>query len=468
MRSFVLGLVLAVVILVPARTAAAQEVQVPMDREGTVYAVGADQAEELGLFRDYEGFQEARLYATGDSLFTLEITYRPAGELLRDRRALTPSAVEMLRARVSAALPAGGQRVRLDQEGRAALLRRLAAVSVFLYGPTAASLSGLDETAASALFLTTSSAGFFIPYFLTRDRAVSRGSAQLAGTGMVLGGLHGLAARGLLWPDNGSEKGILAVASAASIGEGLAGYYFAKKAGMSKNTALTIGSGGWWGGALGLELAAVLSFNLKGNLWGDDGEDDRFSESIEDNTRLFSGVGLAGSIAGLSAGYALSRSEPFTLGDNRILNTTGALGTFTGLSVAALSQTENGRVVVGSMLAGTLAGLGTGVLLTHDHDFASGEGALIAAGTSAAGIGGLAVARMVGADERSAPAFVSAGAAVGFAAMYLTFANQARPTLEVDGWDFQIVPPMLLQVPGPQGAGSRMSPAPGVSLSGRF
>lgn len=78
----------ALLLLLCVATASAQEVRRAFDPEGRIETIDAELAEKLGLFSEYEGFEEARLYQQADSTFVLEIVYRPGPETLRDRRTL--------------------------------------------------------------------------------------------------------------------------------------------------------------------------------------------------------------------------------------------------------------------------------------------------------------------------------------------------------------------------------------------
>jgi hypothetical protein len=80
---------LLIVLLLPSAAAPAQELQIPIDESGRIMVLTAELREELGLFRDVEGFAEARLFLAGDSAYVLEVTTLRGGATLRQRTSLT-------------------------------------------------------------------------------------------------------------------------------------------------------------------------------------------------------------------------------------------------------------------------------------------------------------------------------------------------------------------------------------------
>ena len=105
MRHLLLPLLL--VLLCSARPVLAQETQVPLDESGSLMVIDAsvDEAEEL--FPDFPGFREARLFRVSEDAYVLEVLYESAGEVVRERRSLTPEEVSSLRARVADYLSLG-------------------------------------------------------------------------------------------------------------------------------------------------------------------------------------------------------------------------------------------------------------------------------------------------------------------------------------------------------------------------
>ena len=56
-----------------------QDIQFPMDNESRIQSINADMEKKLGLFSDYSGFIEARIFKAGVSEYSLEIMYRQNG-----------------------------------------------------------------------------------------------------------------------------------------------------------------------------------------------------------------------------------------------------------------------------------------------------------------------------------------------------------------------------------------------------
>lgn len=109
------------VVGIPSRTHA-QEVQVPLDADSTLYAVDAELEDRLNLFPNVRGFQKAVVYRQSEDTYELVVQYRKENQTVRDRRTLTASEVEDLRRRVTRRLQATGTKVDVNQEGRADLL----------------------------------------------------------------------------------------------------------------------------------------------------------------------------------------------------------------------------------------------------------------------------------------------------------------------------------------------------------
>lgn len=435
----------ALLLLFSVSTASAQEVRRAFDPDGRIETIDSRLAEKLGLFSEYEGFQEARLYQQADSAFVLEIVYRPGPETLRDRRSLSASEVERLRARVEKRLRSSGSSSSLDQEGRTELLVNSTLLSLGFYGyALPVSLGIEDGTGVAALYMLTSGAGFFAPYALTRDRPVTEGQTKLfqyGGTrGIAHGALIGLLAAG----DELSVRGFMGSALATSVGEALAGFGLAGTRRIDQGTAETIGAGGDFGLGLGLGVGFLID--------PDDPE-----------PRTVAGPALAGSLAGLLTGRYLSRRTTYTPGDARVLRVLGSLGALSGLAAADLAGIRNTRALLGSTMATSVVGFGLAHRLLRSRDVPTNSGTFTALGTTGGGLTGLGIAYLLTGEEfedADATPFLTLGtlgAAAGFGLMYRTFAEDA-PT-NTTGWRLQLRPVGLtMHTPLRHPSPSRASP----------
>ncbi|MFW5973741.1 MAG: hypothetical protein ACOCTG_07085, partial [Bacteroidota bacterium] len=212
------------VLLLISLSAFAQDVQISFDEEGHIYVIDRSLAASIGVFGDRDGFQEARLFRQSDGSFHIEISYLSDGQLLRERETLTESQVADLRARVESYLD-DRRSVYIDQEGRPYFLRRTAAMSYLVYGPSLVGVLDIDDPgAATAVALLTGSAGFFVPFLMTRDRPVPMPAARMAFGGSVLGYAHGLAAAMAVGGDDLSGQAAFTSALVFSVGEATVGY----------------------------------------------------------------------------------------------------------------------------------------------------------------------------------------------------------------------------------------------------
>src|SRR6056297_3607887 len=86
-----------------ATTAVAQDIQVPFDRDSTLYSLDDELRRQLDLFPDVAGFQGAELYRIDDTSYELVIRYRANGRIRRERRTLSGADVQALRDRIAQA-----------------------------------------------------------------------------------------------------------------------------------------------------------------------------------------------------------------------------------------------------------------------------------------------------------------------------------------------------------------------------
>lgn len=428
----------ALLLLLCASTATAQEVRRAFDSEGRIETVDSSLAKKLGLFSEYEGFQEARLYQQADSTFVLEILYRPGPETLRDRRMLSTSEVEKLRARVEKQLSSSRSPSALDQEGRTKLLVNSTLLSLGFYGyALPVSLGIEDGTGVAALYMLTSGAGFFAPYVLTRNRPVTEGQTKLFQYGGTRGIAHGAMIGLLVGGDELSVRGLMGSALATSVGEALVGFDLAGTRQIDQGAAETMGAGGDFGLGLGLGTGFLI-------------------DPDNPEPRTLAAPVLAGSVAGLLTGRYLSRRATYTPGDARVLRVLGSLGALGGLTAADLAGVQNTRALLGSTMATSVVGIGLAHRLLRARNVPANSGTFTALGTTGGGLTGLGIAYLLTGEEfedADATPFLTLGtlgAAAGFGLMYRTFAEDART--RASGWRLQIRPlGLALNTPVPVG-----------------
>ncbi|PEN15203.1 hypothetical protein CRI94_02675 [Longibacter salinarum] len=448
----VLLLVLAVV-TVP--NAAGQEAQVPVDQNGTVYTIDAELRHELGLFPDITGFQSAALYELSDGQFELVIHYRTGQSTVRERRTLSTSDVQSLRAKVTSGLQRIKARPRLDQDGRYGLLASTTLIGLAEGGLVSAAL-GLDGEAAGSVTLIGGATGFFVPLVLTQNANATEAEADMTFYGGLQGAAHGLQLYLLASGDEDVDDERLAtgVTALSIAGESLLGYTIARR-------------NDWSGGHAEMTSFTGLSGNLIGyglarGFVGDGG-----------SVRLLSGLSIAGSLTGAVIGHQLGRSDRYTEGDARIYLQTGLLAANLSGSTLAAADVDG---EYGPSLAVTLAGTGGLVLgryLVRNRDFTSAQGNLVVLGGVAGSLFGGGIAVATEATEDTAVMLQALGSLAGSAFTYGVFAGdaarQARQRGSTVGLNLRITP-TIPSLPGPNGRRIRLSDSvqPKVSLTARF
>jgi hypothetical protein len=334
----------------------------------------------LGLFPEVQGFRTARLFVRSDGSYLLEIEVEREGRMERERRPMDAARLGAFREDLQARLAETPGIRPEDHGGRGGLVLSQTLLGVAYHGwavPVALDISS-DRTAV-ATYLLTAGASFYLPYRLTRGRAVSEAHRDLAFFGNTRGILAGLLLGDILAGEESSASdwrlggGVIAGWSG-----GLAGYLAAERFHPDPGTAALWTAMGDMGLAAGAMAAYAFGpYATETVVRGD--PEFPYTEERRRNTSLGHGITLAGGVGGLAAGAWLGDRIPMTEGNVTVLRSAALLGAQTGLSVASL-VTDDGRAGVGGALAGGIAGLALGAPWLSDRNFTSGEGLLIAAG----------------------------------------------------------------------------------------
>jgi len=388
--------------------AASQETQVPLDEGGRVAAIDKAIEAQLGLFPEYEGFEEARLFESSDSTYSLEIIFRAEDKLQKVSRPLSRDEVLTLRARVTAAIRARAPETGLDQSGRSAFLIGTALLSLGYYGWAAPYVLHIDDGRAfGGVYMLTSGLGFFGPFLLTRTRSVTDGEATLSLYGATRGVVHGWCVSALAAGEDREARDTITLGVITSLSEYAAGFIAADRTGMSAGTAEAISAVGDFGLGLGWGTAYVAD---------------------QEGERIKAGAMLAGSGVGLLSGGLLSRTQRYTRGDAYVLRAAGTLGAYLALAGSA-SVTDDDKVAVASSMAGALGGLGAGHHLLRGKDFTTGQGVLVNLSQVAGGLFAAGLVFIAGVDTDPVWPYMvssSAGALTGFLLTYHSLGDKAR------------------------------------------
>ncbi|MCK4338804.1 MAG: hypothetical protein KAW87_02290 [Candidatus Cloacimonetes bacterium] len=408
----------------------AQEIQIPIDEEGKIEYIDSKLEQKLGLFAEYSKFREARLFQISDTSFVLEIFYQPQEKLLKVRLPFSLEDTKNFQRKVTERIKQKEPQVVINQEGRTKLIVGTMGLSLGYYGwavPVALEVD--DVKLAVALYMFTSSAGFYIPLSVTRNIPVTDAAATLSLYGGRCGIVHGISLANLLSREP-SGQGLSASGMLVSIVETLAGFNIANRLNISAGTAETICVGGDFGIGLGLGMAHLANF------FGDD------------KGQAVAGSILLGSGVGLFWGKLLADHQPYTRGDAHVLSATGLLGAYIPLAAVDISGTKNEKAYTAASMLGAVVGLGLGHNLVQGKDFTTSQGNLIRLSELAGGLLGLGVAYLISSeDEDSSVLYLtlsSIGAAGGFWLMYRSYAQSARTSNKGSSWNINIRPEGLL------------------------
>jgi hypothetical protein len=407
-------LLTAIILLLCAAGATAQEVQVPLDREGAVGEIDRELARRLGLFLDeYPDLEVVRLYQADTGGFVLEIAFVRDGRRARQRVPMTAAEVDALRSRVSEAISRQAPEVTLDQEGRFLLLGTTTFMGLGFYGWAVPVILDMDSPrAVLSTYMFTAGASFVLPYLYTRDRPVTYGMANAGFWGATRGASHGALLSEALDPE-GDGRLAAALGLGASLAEGLLGYNWARATDMSAGRAHTIGNFGDFGSALGATSMMVIQPG------GD---------------RAVPATVLAGSLAGIGVGAGLADRFPYSWGDAEVQRAGFVLGAANAGVVfdwVADDPSDDQVRLLGALFAG--GGL-AGAYATHRAmeglDFSVSQGFLIDLGTVAGGLLGSGLAFLISSEEVDDPTLfftlAALGADAGFLATFAGLADDAR------------------------------------------
>jgi hypothetical protein len=431
-------------------SAAAQDVQVPFDRDGTLYSVGPDLRRQLDLFPEVAGFQGAELYRIEGGAYELVVRYRANGRVRRERRPLTEADVQALRTRIARGRSARGEAEGLE-DGRYGLLASTSFHGLTQGGLLAGALGAEDE-AALTLPLMGGAIGFFGPLLATRNARVTEGEADMAFYGGVQGYVHAVQLAGLAGGDQIGGRGVAGFAALAGAVEGTVAYRIARTRNWRGGHAEMVSFNGLGGNLVGLGLSAVI-----------------VGEGGEDVPRLLAGTSLLGSVAGAYLGHRMGRTDRYTEGDARVYLQSAAQGV--NLMGSFLTLQDDGAVrpaallLTGSAVGGALLGR----RLVRNRDFTGTQSLLLGLGSVTGSLAGLALTLEAdGASSRTIAQGI--GSAAGFGITYAILEDDARQQASTATSDLDLdvrMGPALSGTPRPSTMGAEAL-APRVTVTATF
>ena len=445
-------------VLGSAMSASAQDVQVPVDTDSTVYTIDSDLRSALGLFPDISGFQGAELYRLEEGGYELVVRYRVNDRILRDRRSKTGAEVQQLRNDVSSRLAERREKRPLTQEGRYGLL---AATTVhgLVEGGLIAGAGGLEGGNVATTVLSGGALGFFLPLLATQSTSVTEGEADMTFYGGLQGYAHGVQLATLATGGDSDGRAAAGVAAAFGAIEGTAGYLIARRRNWTGGHAEMVSYTGISGNLIGFGLGATLIR-----------EPDDLDGPAE--RRALAATSMLGSLGGIYLGHRMGRTDRYTEGDARIYfqsMTQGANLTASFLSIGGLPPA---RPTIGLASGSALACGVFGRWLVQDRDFTGIEGGLVSLGSIAGSLLGLAVTVQAETESTSAVA-QSLGSAAGFGLTYglLREGARRRASAATSGLDLDVnVGPTMARTPGlkPLEGAALDQLRPRLTISARF
>lgn len=394
----------------------AEERQVHMDKEGKIFTISRETAKELDLFIEYSHFKEAILFQISDNEFILEITEEIDGKLVRHRKPYTHKQVMELREKISDILSRKKTPSLLDHSGRFPLLVGTFFLSYGFYGFSIPIILDIDEFAINTgIYFITSGAGFFIPFFLTRNAQVTRGQAALAVGAGCFGIPHGIFLNFLIFGNSfeSTIQTLMAISTGTSIGEGIIGYFLADKWDLSGGEGSLITLMGMIGIGQGIGLATLIH--------GDD---------VFLNSRIFAAEALGVSAAGLVLGKVMIDHINYTTGDTLITTNCMFLGLQLAASVILITDQFDSRFMAGSFMTGTAASIALSTILIGKKDFQNDHGNLITLATLGGSLIGMGIGWIINPNLSTETDWLITtlgftGGAIGFGSLFALFKDSA-------------------------------------------
>jgi len=423
---FTLSLLLTV--LFGSRVVRAQETETTFDPAGKIEVITTEMQSKSDLFPEVKDFKEARLFILPDSSYTLDISSDVAGKITHTRKPLTKEERLALFHKLAVVLEFSDPGLLTDQSGRSSFLLGMASLSLLVYGPSVAVLSGGDGGSATGMWLISAGAGYLLPAMMTSGSKVTQAQSTLA----ISSGYQGYAA-GLTFGamTNADPTGIIALGMISSLTDLSVMYTLAGSEDMTEAKASLIAQGGLNGMLDGFAVGGLL-----------------------DNSSEFSSGKEAGILLGHVGGYivanAIANGENYTAGDATGINLLSSLGFWAG--VANTSAIGNSKLVLEDQsalaagLIGNAAGYYFGAKLLRHYALTGTQGTYLQLGTYGGALVGFGVGIL--ADSKFEHPMVwsilsTLGAIGGFAAV-LGSMQRAELNSGKSGVSFNVNPAGLL------------------------
>jgi len=418
MKHFIKAIIFSTFIFGVTNSLFSQEESVAFDSNKTIFKLNQSQEKQIGLFKKEGQFIDAELFKNNDSLFTIELHYKKDDKIFRDRQSISGVEYTKLREQVDSIAKIDVESLD-DIDGRGLLLGTCLLSGLTTYGPA---LMGIVQSnnrqTITGLYMLGAGGLFFVPYFLTKDKPVSYGQANLAYYGLSRGFAHGFLFSYTFFDLNTvSSQFISTAGTITGIAEAALGYQLVKRLKISNGNSNLMTVYGDVGLLFGLETAIQVNDITK----------DNFS-----NTPLFAGLTLAGSVGGEVAGYFIGKKHQVSAGDAEIIQTTSILGSLLPLTVTSMfirNISNPSTISTPSLLMG-IAGLYVGHKLTQKVDYSFTQGFITKIGTVAGGLLGCGLTYLAVGDAE--PWVYFTGTYIGAQASFLLLSSVKNPIFKSD------------------------------------
>ena len=375
---------------------------------GKLEIIDSKLAKRLPIFADYKEFQQAMVFSSDENNYLMEIIYKTDDKLYIDRKTLTQSELDQL---CKAIEETGIQIISsdIDQSGRQELLVSSTISGLGFYGWSSFVNLELDNPrAVVATYMLVGGSSFFVPFFLTKDKEVTKPMARAYSIGTGTGIGHGFLIKGLV-DENSYADSRLAAPMAFGLIESIGLMKLTQEYDLSLSNVGMIATGSVWGAGYGATTAALTINENTG--------------STKEINRLAT-LTLLGSGAGMYAGHKIFQKMPtMTNGDVIVTNAYGILGglyagTAADLAFDDLSDNEV-KITLSSISLLSAGGLAYGLHRTKDYNYSTAEASYIGLSEIAGGLLGIGVGYLVFSDFKSeiALVFASTGATMGLLLM---------------------------------------------------
>jgi len=416
-------LILSISLLLMTGYTYSQEKSIAFFEEEGISIIKSEFAEKAKLFTEYAQFKEAKLYRLADSSFAVEIFYVKDQTDFKDRTIYSKEELHIYLDSIQKIISANYQNFALDQSGRTPLLISSSILGLSYYGVLSAIYIGnhsSDFKGPLSAYMLGAGASYAIPYFLTKDKNVTKAQASMIFHGQTRGAFLGLALANSFKPTlNDSDFSILSSMS-VSVGAGVLNNYIAKtnnyNIGQASTFQMAVDAGIINGALLGVLFQKDYDYTNDYKVQ---------QENQNKNERILFGTILTSSIVHGYLGKRVADKNNYTLGDAIFMRNSGVLGSIITLPFLALSENSNDKVVVSSLLAGEVVGSIYGAYALKGKEYSNSDGALltlshVSGGLLGTGLGVLLVPNK--ADSKDG-AIIATGTAVGSLAGFFIMKN---------------------------------------------